>query len=136
MDVALDKEQLVRPLDLLMKVMRPLTKSMSDSNEESAQTSLHCLISKDETRLLLMTGLAVFFVAQAIINAGLDHDSTPHNHKLRIATYLGATVVTVIIGVAVTGLSSTLFTALLMVIPLILVGRSIMEDKQVAALEH
>ncbi len=30
-----------------MKVMRPLTRFMSDSNEESAQTSLHCLISDD-----------------------------------------------------------------------------------------
>jgi len=29
----------------LLAVMRPLTMSMSDSNEDSAQTSLHCLIS-------------------------------------------------------------------------------------------
>ncbi len=31
----------------LMTIMRPLTRSMSDSNEESAQTSLHCLLSDD-----------------------------------------------------------------------------------------
>ena len=31
----------------LMGVMRPLTRSMSDSNEESAQTSLHVLLSDD-----------------------------------------------------------------------------------------
>lgn len=30
-----------------MTVMRPLTRSMSDTNEESAQTSLHCLLSDD-----------------------------------------------------------------------------------------
>jgi retinol dehydrogenase-13 len=30
-----------------MSLMRPLTRSMSDSNEESAQTSLHCLLSDD-----------------------------------------------------------------------------------------
>ncbi len=30
-----------------MAIMRPLTRFMSDSNEESAQTSLHCLISGD-----------------------------------------------------------------------------------------
>ncbi len=30
-----------------MGVMRPFTRFMSDSNEESAQTSLHCLISDD-----------------------------------------------------------------------------------------
>lgn len=31
----------------LMFIARPLTRGMSDSNEESAQTSLHCLISDD-----------------------------------------------------------------------------------------
>ena len=30
-----------------MAVARPLTRSMSDSNEEAAQTSLHCLLSDD-----------------------------------------------------------------------------------------
>jgi retinol dehydrogenase-13 len=32
---------------MLMGLMRPFTRSMSDSNEESAQTSLHCLLSDD-----------------------------------------------------------------------------------------
>ena len=31
----------------LMGLIRPFTRSMSDSNEESAQTSLHCLLSDD-----------------------------------------------------------------------------------------
>jgi NAD(P)-dependent dehydrogenase (short-subunit alcohol dehydrogenase family) len=31
----------------MMAVMRPFTRGMSDSNEESAQTSLHCLLSDD-----------------------------------------------------------------------------------------
>ena len=31
----------------LMAVARPLTRNMSDSNEDSAQTSLHCLLSDD-----------------------------------------------------------------------------------------
>ena len=30
-----------------MAIMRPLTRGMSDSNEDSAQTSLHCMISDD-----------------------------------------------------------------------------------------
>jgi len=34
-------------MNFAMTVMRPLTRSMSDSNEESAQTSLHCLLSDD-----------------------------------------------------------------------------------------
>lgn len=32
---------------ILMAIMRPLTRSMSNSNEESAQTTLHCLLSDD-----------------------------------------------------------------------------------------
>jgi retinol dehydrogenase-13 len=31
----------------LMGIMRPFTRSMSDSNEEAAQTSLHVLLSDD-----------------------------------------------------------------------------------------
>ena len=34
-------------MQALMGLMRPFTRSMSDSNEESAQTSLHCLLSDD-----------------------------------------------------------------------------------------
>lgn len=35
------------PMNILMSVMRPLTRTMSDSSEESAQTSLHCLLSDE-----------------------------------------------------------------------------------------
>ena len=35
------------PMNILLSVMRPLTRTMSDSSEESAQTSLHCLLSDD-----------------------------------------------------------------------------------------
>ena len=35
------------PMRMLMGLARPFTRSMSDSNEESAQTSLHCLLSDD-----------------------------------------------------------------------------------------
>ena len=31
----------------MMGLMRPLTRFMSDSSEESAQTTLHCLLSDD-----------------------------------------------------------------------------------------
>ncbi len=34
-------------MQVLMGLARPLTRLMSDSNEESAQTSLHCLLSDD-----------------------------------------------------------------------------------------
>jgi len=35
------------PMRIVMGIMRPLTRFVSDSNEESAQTTLHCLISDD-----------------------------------------------------------------------------------------
>ena len=35
------------PMNVLLTMMRPLTRTMSDSSEESAQTSLHCLLSDD-----------------------------------------------------------------------------------------
>jgi len=85
---------------------------------------------KDETRLLLTTALVVFFLAQALINAGLDHDATPHNHRRRIALYLGAAIATTLIGSAVTGLASTVFTGVLTIISLGLVVASIAESKQ------
>ena len=34
-------------MNMLMAIMRPLTRSISNSNVESAQTSLHCLLSDD-----------------------------------------------------------------------------------------
>jgi retinol dehydrogenase-13 len=34
-------------MNTAMAIMRPFTRSMTDSNEESAQTSLHCLLSDD-----------------------------------------------------------------------------------------
>ncbi len=34
-------------MNTTMAIMRPFTRSMTDSNEESAQTSLHCLLSDD-----------------------------------------------------------------------------------------
>ncbi len=35
------------PMNVLMTVMRPFSRFVSDSNEQSAQTTLHCLISDD-----------------------------------------------------------------------------------------
>ena len=34
-------------MELLMGIMRPFTRGMSDSSEEAAQTSLHVLLSDD-----------------------------------------------------------------------------------------
>ena len=31
----------------VFSIMRPLTRALSDSNEDSAQTSLHCMLSDD-----------------------------------------------------------------------------------------
>lgn len=37
-------------MKLMMAVIQPFTQNMTDSNEESAQTSLHCLLSDDAPR--------------------------------------------------------------------------------------
>ena len=34
----------------MLTIMRPLTRGLSDSNEDSAQTSLHCMLSDDATQ--------------------------------------------------------------------------------------
>ncbi len=91
---------------------------------------------KDETRLLLTAALAIFFASQALINAGLDHDATPHNHRRRIASYLGAAALALLVGVLATAVASTLFAIVLMAISLVLVLGSIIETKQISALEH
>ena len=38
------------PMRIVMAIMRPLTRWVSDSSEESAQTTLHCLLSDDASR--------------------------------------------------------------------------------------
>ncbi len=86
---------------------------------------------KEETRLLLAGAMVLFFIAQAFINGGLDHDATPHNHARRVVTYLVGAVVTAIFGLVVTGLKPLAFAAVLLVIAFILVGRSIAEEKAV-----
>jgi hypothetical protein len=88
---------------------------------------------KDETRLLLAMALALFFVSQAIINAGLDHNATAHNHGLRIAGYVVAAVLVVVVGLVATGVSSLIFTAFMAAVALVLVARSIKEERSAAA---
>ncbi|MDE0496532.1 MAG: SDR family NAD(P)-dependent oxidoreductase [Acidimicrobiaceae bacterium] len=39
-----------RPMRIAMAIMRPLSRLVSDSNTESAQTTLHCLLSDDAPR--------------------------------------------------------------------------------------
>jgi len=87
---------------------------------------------KEETRLLLTTALVVFFVAQALINAGLDHGATPHDHKRRILGYVIAAVAVTLIGLTATGLTSVVFTALLTAVSLGLVGMTIIEAKRLS----
>ncbi len=38
------------PMRIAMAIMRPLTRFVSDTNEQSAQTTLHCLLSDDAPR--------------------------------------------------------------------------------------
>ena len=101
------------------------SKKVFSQNIEDATKAL-----KDETRLLLTAALVIFYLAEALINVGLNHDATAHNHKLRIVVYLGGATVAAVIGLAVTGLTSVLFTGLLTIVSLVVVGRSVAEQKQ------
>ena len=101
------------------------SKKVFSHSVESAGKAL-----KDETRLLLTAALVLFFLAQALINAGLDHDATPHDHKRRIVLYVAAAVATGLIGIVVTGLASIAFAGVLTIISLCLVAASVGETKQ------
>lgn len=90
---------------------------------------------KEETRLLLTAALVLFFVAQALITAGLDHAVTAFDHTRRIALYIGASAIVVVAGLAMTKASSAAFTAVMTVVAVALVGVSVAEEKRIEARE-
>jgi len=75
----------------------------------------------DEYRLLLTTAIAIFLVALAMINYGLDDKLTPHSQTKRVFVYLGVAVVVVGVGILVTGFTATQFSAIIAMIMVALV---------------
>lgn len=85
---------------------------------------------KDETQLLFAAALVIFFGSQALINAGLDHNATTHDHRRRIVLYLAGAMSAGIIGLVMTGVGAAAVTVLLAIVSLCLVTASIVEAKQ------
>ncbi|MGB7338664.1 MAG: low temperature requirement protein A [Phototrophicaceae bacterium] len=75
----------------------------------------------EEYRLLLMAAVAIFLVALAMINYGLDDKLTPHSQIKRVLIYLGAAGVITGLGLLVSGVTATIFTAFVALIMLVLV---------------
>ncbi|MEM9952587.1 MAG: low temperature requirement protein A [Chloroflexota bacterium] len=78
-------------------------------------------IVTDEYRLLLTVAIGVFLLALAMINYGLDDKLTPHSQIKRVIIYLVIAIVIVGIGLLVTVLTATQFTAIIAVIMVTLV---------------
>lgn len=86
----------------------------------------------DEYRLLLTAAVAIFLLALAIINYGLDDELTPHSQMKRVFIYLGVAVVVVGAGLLITGVTATIFTGIVAVIMVMLVAFNIYQSVAIA----
>jgi len=75
-------------------------------------------------------------LALAIINYGLDDELTPHSQMKRALVYLGVAVVVVGMGLLVTDLTATLFTAIIAAVMVVLVAFNIYQSVSVPQPEH
>ncbi|MEO1164085.1 MAG: low temperature requirement protein A [Chloroflexota bacterium] len=82
----------------------------------------------EEYRLLLMSAVVIFLVALAMINYGLDDKLTPHSQIKRVLIYLGAAGIITGLGLFVSGVTATIFTALVAVIMLVLVAFNVYQS--------
>lgn len=79
----------------------------------------------DEYRLLLTAAVAIFLLALAMINYGLDDKLTPHSQIKRVLLYLGVAVVIGGVGLLVTGLTATQFTGIIAGIMILVVALNV-----------
>lgn len=82
----------------------------------------------DEYRLLLTAAVAIFLVALAMINYGLDDKLTPHSQIKRVLVYLGVAVGIAGMGLRLTGLTATQFTGIIAVIMVLVVALNIYQS--------
>ncbi|MEL6526421.1 MAG: low temperature requirement protein A, partial [Chloroflexota bacterium] len=82
----------------------------------------------EEYRLLLMAGVAIYLVALAMINYGLDDKLTPHSQIKRVLIYLGMAAIIAGLGLFVTGVTATIFTAIVAVIMVVIVAFNIYQS--------
>ncbi|NJO81736.1 MAG: low temperature requirement protein A [Blastochloris sp.] len=95
-------------------------------------------IVTDEYRLLLTAAVAIFLLALAMINYGLDDKLTPHSQIKRVLVYLGVAVGVAGMGLVLTALTATQFTAIIAVIMVLVVALNIYQSVTFAEpqLEH
>ncbi|MBW4439544.1 MAG: low temperature requirement protein A [Pleurocapsa minor GSE-CHR-MK-17-07R] len=79
----------------------------------------------DEYRLLLTAAIAIFSLALAMINYGLDDKLTPHSQIKRVIVYLGVAVGIAGMSLVLTGLTATQFTGVIAVIMVLVVALNI-----------
>lgn len=92
----------------------------------------------DEYRLLLTAAVAIFLLALALINYGLDDKLTPHSQIKRVLVYLGFAVGIAGMGLLLTGPTATQFTGIIAVIMVLVVALNIYQSVTFAEppLEH
>ncbi|NDJ52147.1 MAG: low temperature requirement protein A, partial [Chloroflexi bacterium] len=88
----------------------------------------------EEYRLALTAAIALFLLAMALVDYGLDDKLTPHSQIKRVYLYLGSAVVIVILGLVVTGVTATQFTGIISVVVIALVAINIYQA--ISSSEH
>jgi len=82
----------------------------------------------DEYRLLLTAAVAIFLLALAMINYGLDDKLTPHSQIKRVMIYLGVAVIITGLGLLLAGVTATIFTAIVALMMLALVAFNVYQS--------
>ncbi|MEM7115077.1 MAG: low temperature requirement protein A [Chloroflexota bacterium] len=93
-------------------------------------------IVTDNYRLLLTAAIVIFLLALAAVNYGLDEDLTPHSQIKRVLIYIGVAVGVAVVGLLMTTVTATQFTATLMAIMLAVVGFNIYQSVSAPQLKH
>ena len=88
----------------------------------------------DEYRLLLTVAIVIFLLALAAIDYGVNDELTAQRQIKNVVIHMISSIVVLIVGLVVTGVSATLFTAIIAIIMLLLVVFSIYQT--VNAEEH
>ena len=79
-------------------------------------------------RLLLTAAIVIFLLALALINYGLNDELTAYSQNTNVVVYLGVAVVVLAVGLLVTGVTATQFTAIIAVIMVALVAFNIYQS--------
>ncbi len=90
----------------------------------------------DKYRLLFSAAIAIFLLAMALIDYGIGGEQTAKSRIINALVYLGVSVVVMGIGLLVTGITATQFTAIMAIIMVALVAFNIYQTFTSPELEH